>query len=383
MNKKKVIILGGTGSIGQSALAVIRKESTKLELTGISAHTNEEQLLELQSEFNTPVLALSGRKPISDKIRYWGSEGLTEMLHTVDADIVINGIAGSSGLLPSIAVLESGKDLALANKETIVMAGELIKGIAEKHGKAVIPVDSEHSAIFHLLQKVPRENLAEIILTASGGAFRNYAKEELPYVTMKQALVHPTWSMGTKITIDCATMANKGLELIETHHLFNAAPDIIKVVIHPQSYVHSMIRTREGSIYAQISKPDMRVPIQNAFSYPELYSNVEPFDLIGKKLEFFAPDFDRYKMLEIAYTVMQMGKSYPIVYNAANEIAVEAFTKEKISFPLIPSIVSEALQDDWSAVAGSTEEVMEVHALAVHKADIILKKFNLKENFVN
>jgi 1-deoxy-D-xylulose-5-phosphate reductoisomerase len=383
MKKKKVVILGGTGSIGQSALAVIRKEHTKLELVAISAHTNEEQLLELQSEFNAPVLVLSGRKPISDKIRYWGSDGLTEMLHTVDADIVINGIAGSAGLLSSIAVVESGKDLALANKETVVMAGELIKKMAAKTGSAVIPVDSEHSAIFHLLRNMPRGNLAEIILTASGGAFRNYAKEELPYVTMKQALVHPTWSMGMKITIDCATMANKGLELIETHHLFEAPPDIIKVVIHPQSYVHSMVRTKEGSLYAQISKPDMRIPIQNALSYPELYSNVEPFDLIGKKLEFFPLDFERYKMLEIAYRVLQLGKSYPIVYNAANEVAVEAFTKEKISFPLIPSIVSEALQEDWSAAVGSIEEVMEVHGLAVRKADIILKKFNLKENFVN
>lgn len=383
MHKKKVIILGGTGSIGQSALAVIRKEQSKLELAAISAHTNEEQLLELQTEFGTAVPVLSGRKPISGKISYWGKEGLVEMIHSVDADIVINGIAGSAGLLPSIAVIESGKDLALANKETIVMAGELIKKMASENGCNIIPVDSEHSAIFHLLMNVPRSNLSEIILTASGGAFRNYAKEELPYVTMKQALVHPTWSMGMKITIDCATMANKGLELIETHHLFDAPPEIIKVVIHPQSYVHSMIRTKEGSIYAQISKPDMRVPIQNALSYPDLYSNVEPFDLIGKKLEFFAPDFDRYKMLEIAYHVLGKGCSYPVAYNAANEIAVEAFTKEKISFPLIPSIVSETLQSDWTSEPQSCDDVLEVHNCAAEQAAGVLRKFNLKKNFVN
>lgn len=383
MTKKKVVILGCTGSIGQSALAVIRKEDLKLELAGLSAHTNEEKLLEIYSEFSASRLVLSGRKPISEKIEYWGSEGLLEMIQDVNADIVINGIAGSAGLLPSFAVLESGKDLALANKETIVMAGELIQDAAEKNGKTIIPVDSEHSAIFHLLQNIPRENLSEIILTASGGAFRNYAKEELPYVTMKQALVHPTWSMGAKITIDCATMANKGLELIETYHLFHAHPDMIKVVIHPQSYVHSMVRTKEGSIYAQISKPDMRIPIQNAFSYPELYSNVEPFDLIGKKLEFFAPDFDRYKMLEIAYTVLAKGNSYPIVYNAANEVAVEAFSKEKISFPLIPSIVYETLQEDWASKPASTDDVIAVHDRAVDRAKLVLKKFDLKKNFIN
>ncbi len=383
MRKKKIVILGSTGSIGQSALAVIRKENLKLDLVGLSAHTNEEELLELQDEFNVAALALSGRKPISEQITYWGREGLLEMIQDLNADIVINGIAGSAGLLPSITVLESGKDLALANKETIVMAGGLIKDIAAKNGKVIIPVDSEHSAIFHLLRNIPRKNLAEIILTASGGAFRNYAKEELPYVTMKQALVHPTWSMGMKITIDCATMANKGLELIETHYLFDAEPEMIKVVIHPQSYVHSMIRTKEGSIYAQISKPDMRVPIQNAFSYPELYSNVEPFDLIGKKLEFFAPEVDRYKMLEIAYRVLGEGKSYPIVYNAANEVAVEAFTKEKIIFPLIPSIVSETLQEDWTECPSTTDDILDVHSRAVEKAQLVLKKFDLKKNFVN
>ena len=263
------------------------------------------------------------------------------------------------------------------------MAGGLIKKMAAERGCIILPVDSEHSAIFHLLRGMPRKNLAEIILTASGGAFRNFAKEELPYVTMKQALVHPTWSMGTKITIDCATMANKGLELIETHHLFDASHEIIKVVIHPQSYVHSMVRTKEGSMYAQISKPDMRVPIQNAISYPELYSNVEPFDLIGKKLEFFAPDFDRYKMLEIAYRVLADGNSYPIAYNASNEVAVEAFTKEKISFPLIPSIVAETLQGDWSSAPESSDDILGIHSCAVEKAEMVLRKFNLKKNFVN
>ena len=374
MNRKKIIILGSTGSIGQSAIAVLRKQPEKFELVGTSSHTNEEQLLEQQSEFKVATLALSGRKPLSDSVRYHGREGLLEMIRETEADIVLNGIAGADGLMPSVTVLESGKDLALANKESIVMAGDLIKRIARDNGRIIIPVDSEHSALFQLLKDRPREHVVEVVLTASGGAFRETPLEELQYVTVKQALVHPTWSMGMKITIDSATMANKGLEVIETHHLFDIGIEKIRVLLHPQSYVHSLIRTKEGSLYAQISRPDMRMPIQNALSYPELYNSyIDPFDLIGKSLDFNEVDKKRYPMLEMAYQVMSNGFSaLPVVYNAANEVAVAAFIKERIDYVTIPQIVEKALQRDWNCVPESIDEVISVHKEVVEHSKSLI-----------
>ena len=367
MKRKRVIILGSTGSIGQSAMAVIRKQPGKFELVGTSSHTKEEQLLEQKAEFGVKDLALSGRKPISPEVNYSGSEGLLEMIRNTEADIVLNGVAGADGLLPSVAALESGKDLALANKESIVMAGELIKEIAREHGRQIIPVDSEHSAIFNLLRNTQRQYVAEVILTASGGAFRDTPIEELPYVTVKQALVHPTWSMGMKITIDSATMANKGLEVIETHVLFDMDVKKIKVLLHPQSYVHSLIRTKEGSLYAQISRPDMRMPIQNALSYPDIYNSyIDPFDLIGKKLEFYELDMKRYRMLDLAFQVLNAEcPSLSIAYNAANEVAVVNFIKGKIDYLTIPQIVEKALQREWSCVPKDIEGVMQNHQEAV------------------
>lgn len=374
MKRKKVIILGSTGSIGQSAIAVIRKQPDKFELIGSSSHTNEEQLLEQKAEFGVEKLALSGRKPNSSEVNYSGRGGLLEMVRNTEADIVLNGIAGADGLLPSVAALESGKDLALANKESIVMAGNLMKDIAREHNKHIIPVDSEHSAIFQLLKNTSRQHIAEIILTASGGAFRNTPIEELPYVTVKQALVHPTWSMGMKITIDSATMANKGLEVIETHHLFDMEVGKIKVLLHPQSYVHSLVRTKEGSLYAQISRPDMRMPIQNALSHPEVYNSyVDPFDLIGKKLEFYELDLNRYRMLELAYKVLENGcAAKPIAYNGANEVAVANFIKEKIEYLAIPAVVEKALQRDWCCEPKTIEEVLQVHEEVVEYTKSII-----------
>lgn len=296
------------------------------------------------------------------------------MIRETEADIVLNGIAGADGLMPSVTVLESGKDLALANKESIVMAGDLIKRIARDNGRIIIPVDSEHSALFQLLKDRPREHVVEVVLTASGGAFRETPLEELQYVTVKQALVHPTWSMGMKITIDSATMANKGLEVIETHHLFDIGIEKIRVLLHPQSYVHSLIRTKEGSLYAQISRPDMRMPIQNALSYPELYNSyIDPFDLIGKSLDFNEVDKKRYPMLEMAYQVMSNGFSaLPVVYNAANEVAVAAFIKERIDYVTIPQIVEKALQRDWNCVPESIDEVISVHKEVVEHSKSLI-----------
>ncbi len=374
MKKKRVIILGSTGSVGKSAIAVVRHHEDILEIAALSAHTNEELLLEQQAEFGVPVLALSGRKPLSESIAYSGPEGLVRMIEETEADVVLNGINGSEGLIPSCASLRTGKDLALANKETVVMAGKVVKDLAKRKKRLIIPVDSEHSAVFNLLRNTDCTHLAEIILTASGGAFRSLPMRELPYVTVKQALVHPTWSMGEKITIDSATMANKGLEVLEAAYLFDVPAERIKVVIHPQSLVHSMIRTREGSIYAQISMPDMRIPIQNAFTYPDVVNSViDPFDLIGKKLEFYRPDMRRYKMLKLGYDALKSGGSCPIVYNAANEVAVAGFIKEKLGFMDIADLVEETLLRDWSEVYDSVEGVMEIHREAADTADRILR----------
>ena len=374
MHRKRIIILGSTGSIGQSAIAVVRSQIREFTLVGLSAHTNEELLLEQAEEFGVENLALSGRKPLSEKITYQGEEGLLGMIEETEADLVLNGISGSHGLKPSVKILETGRDLALANKETVVMGGEVVKNLAMTRGCTIIPVDSEHSAIFHLLRMVKAEHLAEIILTASGGAFRDLSIEELKYVTAKQALVHPTWSMGVKITIDSASMANKGLEIIESHHLFGVEAERIKVVLHPQSFVHSLIRTIEGSLYAQISKPDMRIPIQNAFTYPDLYeSHITNFDLFDKKLEFSKLDFEKYRMLKIAFDVLGRNGAYPIVYNAANEVAVSAFLKGRISFLDIPAVVEEALSFDWGNAPRNVDEVLDIHAGATAKTPAGIK----------
>ncbi len=285
---KKVIILGATGSIGQSTIEIARDYTDKIKIVALSAHYNDLKLSELGHEFNVSDLALTG-KDKSDKsnINYFGPTALLEMIKKSDADIVINGIAGSSGLLPSITTITSGIDLALANKETMVMAGSIINKLTKKHSVKLLPVDSEHSAIFHLLENCKLEDLSEVILTASGGAFRDLPVEKLKDVKLEDALKHPTWSMGTKITIDSASMANKGLEVIEAAMLFNLPPERIKVLIHPQSYVHSLIRKSDNSMYAQISAPDMKLPIQNSIFYPTMEPVKSSYlDLAGKQLDF-------------------------------------------------------------------------------------------------
>ena len=277
-------------------------------------------------------------------IRYTGDEGLLTMIEQTQADCVVNGITGAAGFLPSVKALETGKTLALANKETLVMAGSLVKKIAKENGAAIIPVDSEHSAVFQLRTAFGEAALESIILTASGGPFRELPKEELPLVTPQDALRHPTWNMGKKITIDSASLANKGLEVIEAHHLFGLPPEKIQVLIHPQSYVHSLIETRDGMQYAQIGKPDMKVPILNALSFPETLSWAPGrFSLAGMSLSFTEPDTRKFPMLAIAYDCLRLGDPWPLVYNAANEVAVAAFIDGRIPFTGIADVVSQAL----------------------------------------
>jgi 1-deoxy-D-xylulose-5-phosphate reductoisomerase len=372
MDKKKVIILGCTGSIGQNTIDIIDAMPDSFEIAALSANTREAELLKLSDKFNVKKLALTGKSPSSEKIQYSGKDALIRLISETEADIVVNGVAGSEGLKPSIISLETGKDLALANKETIVMAGGLINSLAEEKSRNIIPVDSEHSAIFHLIKGQKKEQVSEIIITASGGAFRDLTKEDLGNVTLEDALKHPNWSMGQKITIDSASMANKGLEVIEAFQLFNIDLENIKVLIHPQSMVHSLIRTREGSLYAQISKPDMRIPIQNALTYPDLgpalYGSL---DLDNLSLDFRKPDFDKYRMLYLAYESAKNGDGYNIAYNAANEIAVDAFTKKKIRFIDIPVITEKTLSRGWKNRITSFDEIFETDLKAREIADEI------------
>lgn len=359
---KKVFLLGATGSIGESTLEVITEYSDKLELVGISAHKNDKKTSEIACKFNCKDVVLTGIETSKFKnINHFGMDALLTQIKESNADIVVNGIAGSSGLLPSLETIKSGKDLALANKETMVMAGPLINKLAADYNVKLLPVDSEHSAIFHLLENCSNEDLDEIILTASGGAFRDWATEDLKKVTVKDALKHPTWDMGVKITIDSASMANKGLEVIEAAMLFDIPTSKIKVLIHPQSYVHSLIRKTDCSMYAQISAPDMKLPIQNAIFYPKLEKVLSTYlDLSGKTLTFDEPDMEKYKMLELAYLALKKGNAYTIAYNAANEVLVEDFINGNISFLQIPEITEKVLNNNIDKKPDSIESILEI-----------------------
>jgi len=296
------------------------------------------------------------------------------------ADITVNGISGAAGLEPSMAAIEAGSDLALANKETLVMAGPLVIKRANEKNAAIIPVDSEHSAIFHLLEahcKDNMDNMEEIILTASGGPFRNYSLAEMEKASPKAALTHPTWNMGAKISIDSASMANKGLEVIEASRLFRLAPERIKVVIHPQSIVHSMIRLKDGELYAQLSRPDMRLPILKALYWPLLPPSeasgnwgFDRLDFDTLSLEFHRPDPVKFPMLPLAYEAIRKGGLYPCAYNGANEASVAAFLEGRIGFLDISRITRYVLDSDWSAEGADTASVME----ADRRARILAEK---------
>ncbi|MBN2737412.1 MAG: 1-deoxy-D-xylulose-5-phosphate reductoisomerase [Spirochaetales bacterium] len=366
--KKKIILLGSTGSIGTNTLDVISKHRHLFEVVGLSCGTQVDLLAKQCREFDVPHAVVSNlvKTPHDFPCRlFTGKNALEELIKETKADLLVNAIAGSSGLLPSVWALEHSMDLALANKETIVMAGNLVKKMADKKACKIIPIDSEHSAIFQLLKKIESKTLDEIILTASGGAFRKYSYEEMKAVTPEQALKHPTWNMGPKITIDSASMANKGLEIIEASYLFNLAVDKIKVVIHPQSLVHSMVRTIDGEIYAQLSYPDMRLPIHTALFYPETVKNeLGKLDFGSVVMEFYPPEPKKFPMLKLAYEAASRGEEYTICYNAANEMAVSAFVDRLIGFLDIPALVEKALDNDWKNSVNSIDDILEADTRA-------------------
>ncbi|MDR2053529.1 MAG: 1-deoxy-D-xylulose-5-phosphate reductoisomerase [Treponema sp.] len=383
--KKRVAVLGATGSIGKNTLDILRAGKDDFEPVLFSGYRDAPGLLALGKEYPGAALAFaaddyggSGGAEFDRKRTYFGREGLLRSIAECGAGIVVNGIAGAAGLEPSLAALEAGSDLALANKETIVMAGELALGLAKRKKVRIIPVDSEHSTVFSLLEAHGRDRTAEILLTASGGPFRKKPLEELGRITYKDALNHPTWNMGPKITVDSATLANKGLEVIEAAKLFDMNAEQIKVVVHPQSVVHSMVRLKDGAVYAQLSRPDMRLPIHNALYYPDTMPcsfGLLDFDCLT--LEFEKPDYERFPMLPLAYEASRRGGMYPAIYNAANEAAVSAFAENRAGFSDIPRIVSFVLHSDrdfgapfpGTDSAATLGAILETDRLAREKAE--------------
>ena len=347
---KKIVLLGATGSIGENTLQVVRKHPDRLQLVGVSAHSNSDKLAQIATEFNVPHAYLpeaAGKAenfpPITKVDR--SSDGLSRLASLDEADMIVVAVVGASGLSPTLAALQAGKDIVLANKESLVLGGDLVMQTALENQVQVLPADSEHNAIFQCIQGENLRDIDSIILTASGGPFREFPIEDLQNVTIEQALNHPNWSMGNKVTIDSATMANKGLELIEARWLFDLPPNKLEVVIHPTSIVHSMVRFIDGCCLAQLSPPSMTFALQHALLYPQraegVYSSLdfsEPLDL-----QFTPPSLDRFPCLRLARESLENGGSAPLVFNAANEIAVEAFLLNRIGFPQISDIIETSL----------------------------------------
>jgi len=352
--QKRIAILGSTGSIGTQALEVISHHPELFAVEVITALNNVDLLIE-QSIRHKPNVVVIGNEDLYERVRlalesfpikvYCGADAIAQVTAFDSVDMVLTAMVGFSGLKPTIEAIRAGKPIALANKETLVVAGELIMKEAEAKRVAIIPVDSEHSAIYQCLAGEGNNQIEKIILTASGGPFREWGMEELDRVSPDQALRHPNWCMGPKIPIDSATMLNKGLEVIEARWLFGVGPDDIDVVVHPQSIIHSMVQFIDGSIKAQMGLPDMRLPIQYAFSYPHRFeSDFERFDFLKyPSLTFEQPDTKIFRNLALSYEALRKGGNWPCILNAANEVAVEAFLKEKIGFLQIPDVIESTL----------------------------------------
>jgi 1-deoxy-D-xylulose-5-phosphate reductoisomerase len=349
---RRVIILGSTGSIGTQALDVVER-SADLEVVGLAAASRVEPLIEQARRYGVSRIALADEQSAARASELWtdgevlaGAEGLIELITDTDCDLVLNGLMGSAGLGPTIAALGEGIDLALANKESLVVGGELVTTLAEATGARIIPVDSEHSALFQLISSESPGTVDRLVLTASGGPFRGRSASELANVTVEEALAHPTWDMGGKITIDSATLMNKGLELIEARHLFGVDYDRIDVVVHPQSIIHALVHLNDGASLAHLGYPDMRVPISYALHYPERADvPVRTLDLaeLGR-LTFEPPDVEAFPCLRLAREAAVAGGTAPCVLNASNEIAVSAFLEGELSFLGIAEVIERSLE---------------------------------------
>src|SRR5215470_17653769 len=369
---KQIAILGSTGSIGRNTLRVVGAFKGEFGVAALGAGANVELLTEQVEQYRPRVVSVSDEES-AEKLRYElnrrgvaspgigvGVDGLCEVATCDGVEVVIGAVVGALGLLPTYRALELGRRVALANKETLVVAGELMTRAAERSGAELLPVDSEHNALHQCLRGEKRREVKRLILTASGGPFRNAPKEEIENATPAQALRHPTWRMGAKITIDSATMMNKGLEVIEARWLFNASADEIDILVHPQSVVHSMIELVDGSIIAQMGVTDMRHAIQYALTYPDRHpAELPPLDLTTlSKLEFFTPDTERFPCVALAYDALRRGGTQPAVLNAANEVAVAAFLDEKIKFGDIPRLIRAACEAHAPQPASSLDTVL-------------------------
>ncbi len=381
---KNIAVLGSTGSIGTQTLEIVRANDD-LNVVSLAAGSNIEMLEKQIREFKPQVVCVYNEKKAEElKIKVsdtdvkivTGMDGLIETAVIKTTDIVLTAVVGMIGIRPTIAAIKAGKDIALANKETLVTAGHIIIPLAKEYGIRILPVDSEHSAIFQSLQGNKKSQLSKILLTASGGPFRNTPKEDLKNVTVKDALKHPNWSMGRKITIDSATMVNKGLEVIEAKWLFDVDIDNIEVVVQPQSLIHSMVEYVDGGIMAQLGTPDMKLPIQYALFYPDRRTldgkRVNFFDIAN--ITFFKPDRDKFKGFDLAFKAGKTGGSLPTIYNAANELAVSKFLNEEIRFLDIPELIETAMNNHKVIDNPSLEQILESEKEAYESVNIALSK---------
>jgi 1-deoxy-D-xylulose-5-phosphate reductoisomerase len=376
---KRVLILGSTGSIGTQALEVI-SASEGLQLAGLSADSSWEPLLEQARQHGVPMVALSDPAAAASAQQAWGGrvmpgeEGLRALIDSCAPDLVLNAVVGAAGLGPTIVALTEGIDLALANKESLVVGGELVTALAEATGARIIPVDSEHSALYQLIHAEPPGTIDKLVLTASGGPFRG--RTDLAGVSREDALAHPTWEMGGKITIDSATLMNKGLELIEAHHLFGVPYERIEVVVHPQSIVHSLVHLNDGAMLAHLGYPDMKVPISYALNFPERADvDVPRLDLaeVGQ-LSFEPPDPGTFVCLRLAREAGEVGGTAPCVLNAANEVAVEAFLAGKLPFTGIPEVIDRCLDQVPTGSVGHFEDLYAADAAARERAHELIER---------
>lgn len=368
---KNISVLGSTGSIGRSSLEVIDKLSHRFKVVGLTAGRNN-QLLEKQVEKFRPKIVSLERKEEAEDLRRkfrgksikvtFAQEGAEEVASFSENDIVISAITGIDGLRPTLAAVQEGKKVALANKESMVVAGPLIQDMIRKFGAQLIPVDSEHSGVFQCLAKEEMENVKKVILTASGGPFFSKSSSEMNDITLEEALNHPRWKMGKKVTIDSATLMNKGLELIEARWLFGLEPRQLGILIHPQSIVHSLVEMSDGSVLAQLGPTDMKLPIQYALTYPEREESLLPsLDLSEiKALEFYEVNVEKFPIIKLARLALEEGDSFPIALNAANEVVVSAFLEQRIKFMDISDVVTEIVENHQKRKAQSLEDIFDV-----------------------
>ena len=381
--KKQIAILGSTGSIGTQALDVIREHKDQFEVYALTANNNTELLIKQALEFQPEMVVVANENKYREvkealaglPVKVWaGKDAISQVVEAEPIQLVLTAMVGYSGLKPTISAIKAGKPIALSNKETLVVGGELITKLALEYRVPIIPVDSEHSAIFQCLTGEFNNPVEKIILTASGGPFKDYTKEQLQYVTKQQALKHPNWNMGNKVTIDSASMMNKGFEMIEAKWLFGLDPEQIEVLVHPQSIIHSMVQFQDSSIKAQLGLPDMRLPIQYALAYPErLQSSFERLDFKKySSLTFEEPDMEKFRNLLFAYEAIKQGGNMPCILNAANEVVVAAFLQEKIGFLQMSDIIEQTMLEVGFVAFPEYEDYVQTDAEARAKATEIL-----------